>query len=106
MASGDVRVVQRAHDLDRTHAADITIEIPAVQYGVNMRAEKERGKPFRAGTMAKDISSGINANLKPGLTHELHHIVARGHVDLREAESRDPAVRVVTIRAQRLESPL
>src|SRR5882724_4372667 len=69
MTSLHVPVVQSADDFDGAHAADVPIEVSAMEDGINVRAEEQFRQLFRPCAQSEDISGGIDAHLERGLLH-------------------------------------
>src|SRR5437899_3725822 len=87
-------LVKGTHYFQRAQAAHIAVEIAAMQHGIDVRPEKQHRQVFGARAPAEDVAGGVHAHGKPRLSHQPHHVFARGHVGLREAQARDATLGV------------
>src|SRR5438105_14137260 len=106
MAGLHVFVVERVHHFDGAHAADVSVEVSAVQHWIDVRAEKQYWQLLRASAPAEDVSRRIHANLKACLLHETDDVFASGHIGLRETDASDTAFGIPTELAQFLKRAL
>jgi hypothetical protein len=106
MASLHASVIQSADYFDCPHAADVSIEVPAMENGINVRAEKQYGQLLRSRAQTEDISGGIDADLERSLFHQANDVVPSGHIGLRESGARDTALGIPAELAQFLERAL
>src|SRR5882672_3959108 len=95
-----VSVVQSADYFDGAHAANVSIEVSAMENGINVRAEEQFRQLLRACAQAEDLSGGIDADLERGLLHQADDVFPSGHIGLRESGARDAALGIPAKLAQ------
>ncbi len=104
MARSHPSFLERAQNFDGAHAPDVSVEVPAMDHGVDVRAEEQEGQILRAGARAEEVPRGVDAHLEARLPHQTRDVLSRGQIGFREPEARDPALGVAPELAQLLES--
>src|SRR5882672_10973946 len=101
-----VSVVQSADYFDGAHAANVSIEVSAMENGINVRAEEQNGELLRAGAQAKDVSRGVDTDLERSLLHQANDVFAGRHIGLRESGAGNTAIGIPPKLAQFFERAL
>jgi hypothetical protein len=85
-------LIQSAHHFNRSHAADVAIEITAVQHRVDMRTENQFRQHLRTRTQPEDIPRRVDSHFESRLLHQAFNVLPRSQVSFRKTQAGDAAL--------------